>query len=293
MVVVAGWVFLAWAAEKHENRILKYPAATETGREPPLLRIRDDGTPVSLYFPGHLLDPRAEVHFVTTPKVLGLRVAEKTAFLFTTRHARAGHEALLTVTLDDGRPLNFRVLVVRRSEPADATVEVRVPAPPGELPAECEAAVQEVRDRLAECRDTRGDAGLRLVSEMLVAAPTEKAAVEWRPVHYRDKQNRIFVEAVDAVRLYDFSWLRLRLESRDPGKAWVLGEVSAAVVGPGPRRQPVKVVYVVERPMLRGEEETLLVLAYRTPQAPSGASLEVTLLEKDGTRHVVLEGLTP
>ncbi len=281
------------APVRHENRVLVYPPATETGREPPELRLRVDGTPLSLYFPDHLLDPRGEVHFVTTPRELGLRIAERTAFLFATRAARAGHRALLTVTLQDGRPLNFRVLVVPSGEPADATVEVRVPSEGGALPPQCEAPMQALRDQLAECRDTRGDAGLRLISEMLVAAPTEKAAVEWRPVHFRDKQNRIFVEAVDAVRLYDFSWLRIRIENRDPGKAWVLGDVTAAIVGPGPRRSPLKVVYVASHPTLRAEEETLIVLAYRTPQAPSGASLEVRILEKDGVRHVVLEGLTP
>jgi MYXO-CTERM domain-containing protein len=275
---------------RHARRALRYPEATEAEAEPPILRLAAGGAPLALYLSDASLDPRGEVHFVTIPDRLGLRIAERTAYVHTTPSAVAGDTGLLTVTLDSGRPLSFEVQVVASGARSDATVEVVTR--PEAAPVACVSALAHARDELAECRESSGERAVALIAGLLVEAPTGERAVEHRGVRWRDKQNRMFVEIVDAVRLYEHTYLRLRIENRDGSrKTWVAGEPTLTVVGPGPRRRPLALVSIFEQTAVETGEAALVVLGVQTPQVPTGASLRLALHEADGQRHVVIDDL--
>ena len=275
--------------ERHKARSLTYPEATEEGSQPPLLRLASGGAPIALFFPDERLDPRGEVHFVTKPNQILLRIAERTAYIETTSDALPGLEALATITLSDGKPLSFSVRVVGAGEQSDATVEVGTSRGVGQA---CVAELTEVRDELAECLESSGDRAVALVAGLLIEASDGSRPVEHRTVRQRDKQNRIYVELLDVVRLYQHTYLRVRLENRDGSrKVWAAGEPTLTVVGPGPRRMPLQIVSIFEQPAIDTGASTLLVLGVRTPQLATGASLRLALHEADGQRHVVLEPL--
>ena len=275
-----------------ESRALLYPEATAAGRAPPELRVRVDGTPVTVYLPHHPLDPRPAVHLLTMPTELGLRVAEHTAYLFTTAKARAGDTGTLTLTLADGRPLTFTVRLVPAAASADASVEVHLPEDRHTLPARCQAAVQEAKDALAECRESDQKRAVALIASLMLDAPQRGRLLEERHVRWRDKQHRIFVQAVDAVRLFGRTYLRLEVDNRDgSGKPWRPGAATVSLVGPGPRLQSLPVVPVYQLQEIDSGQAGMVVLSVKTPQVSAGAHVRLTLEEKGGSRHLVIEGL--
>lgn len=294
--VVGTLVVLATAGAAPRGpvtRALIYPEATVAAQTPPEIRIRADGTPVSLYLPGLALDGRAEVHFVTTPDRLVLRIAEHTAYLHALKAARPGDRAVLTLTLDGGRPLTFTVRTVAEDAAADTSVQIRLPVAPGETPALCEAAVQRVRDELRACLDTDRERGVSLVASLLLDAPEGGEVLETRGLGVRDKQGRIFVEVVDAVRLFGHTYVRLSLENRDgSGKVWQPGEPAVVVEGPGPRRRSLAVVSVRDAEAVETGAAARMVIAVETPQLPKGAKVRLTLPEREGDRHLVLDDLS-
>ncbi len=275
-----------------ESRALLYPEATAAGRAPPELRVRVDGTPVTVYLPDHALDPRPAVHLLTMPTELGLRVAEHTAYLFTTAKARAGDTGTLTLTLADGRPLTFTVRLVPATASADASVEVRLPEDRHTLPARCQAAVQEAKDALAECRESDPKRAVALIASLMLDAPEHGRLLQERQVHWRDKEHRIFIQVVDAVRLFGRTYLRLEVENRDgSGKPWRPGTATVSLVGPGPRLQSLPVVPVYQLQEIDAGQSAMVVLSVKTPQVAAGAHVRLTLEEKGGSRHLVIQGL--
>jgi hypothetical protein len=81
----------------------------------------------------------------------------------------------------------------------------------------------------------------------------------------------------------------LTVENRDPGRTWVLDKAELGLAGGG-TSQDVKVRHVAtEQPALGPGEVEKVVISFATPQTSVAHSYVVSLLEKNGNRHVRLE----
>jgi len=270
-------------------RGVTYPEARAEGFKPPRLRLPADGTPLSLYFPDARLDPRGPVHYVSTPEAVELRVAERTVFLQATPRASLGGEALLNLTLADGRPLTFVVELVPPGAPADASVQVQLPLDPRRMPRSCEVAVARVQEELELCREAGADRAIEQLAELFAKAPARGAPpVEALSLRLRDKQGRVFVETIDALRLHGQIFLRLHVENRDSGGDWILADVSAVVSAADGTITPLRARWYSGRPALGRGEAMVLVLAFPAPTLRAGEGIELELLPREGPRRVRL-----
>ena len=274
-------------ASTSQARTLTYPELAEEGAAPPELKLDVGGAPLTMYFPGEQLDPRPEVHLVSAPERVELRVAEKSAYLLSLGPSAAAGPVMLTLTLDGGRPLSFQLVPSAAGEVADSLVEVRLPEAAART--ECPARLSAATDALAACEKGGEDEGIDLLAGWLAASdPTESPAMV-RRVGWRNKKDRIYVEVVDVLRLGGYSFVRMVIENRDPqGTKWWPGEPQAQVVDPRePRR--LKVHTGVVGTAIGPKEKLTVVVGFQTPQLTRGTHLRIMIPEAEGKRHVVVE----
>ena len=137
-----------------------------------------------------------------------------------------------------------------------------------------------------------GSAGVSKLAALLVGQDLESPqAFERRPARGGDKQSRLLVQARWVYRLLNTTYVVFVVENRDPGRTWVLDRAEVKLAG-GRTATDVKVLAAVpELHALPPDVEEKVVVAFATPQRDRDQQLTVSLFEKDGGRHVVLEGL--
>ena len=197
----------------------------------------------------------------------------------------------LNVSLSDGTTIPFR-LVSGTAAPdlqVDVVVRLEQKAAPDSAAA-LKASVAQLRGQLDECQATAGDAGLAKVAALIVAQDLSKSAaftVEHRSIHVLDKQQRLLVEARHLYRLFGYTYLVLTIQNRDPSKVWVLDRPEVKTEG-----SDIKVVtFSSELQALPPDEIEKVVVGFATPSQATHQKLNLSLLERGGSRHVVLEGI--
>jgi uncharacterized protein (TIGR02268 family) len=252
------------------------------------------GTPTTLAFQiavkenGVLLsDPREEFF---PPQFI-----DRAVIVVPKKDLAANEVRSLTVSLSDGTLLPFKLVTV----PADVDLQVDVEvalekkAPPASATA-LKGTVAELQGKLDECQATAGTAGVAKIASLVRAqgfAKPESFVVERRPIHRLDKESRLLVEARLLYRLFGHAYLVLTVENRDPARVWVLDRAEVAVKG-GAADGNVKVLALsAEVTSLPPGETEAVVVAFAMPAQTAGETLSLSLIEKGGSRNVVLDDL--
>ena len=198
----------------------------------------------------------------------------------------------LTVTLSDGTVLPFKLV----SHPKDADIQVDVVvalekrAAPGSAQA-LRATLSQVRSELDECQANAGKAGISKVASLILGQELAKPhsfTVASHTAHRLDKQNRLLAEVKRVYRLFELTYLVVTVENRDPSKVWVLDRPEIALTGQS--QADVKVMlHAAELSALPPGETEKVVIVFNTPRQDAQQRFNVSLLEKNGNRHVLLE----
>lgn len=198
----------------------------------------------------------------------------------------------LNVSLADGTVLTFKLLSVPGD--ADAQVDVVVALDKHAAPESAAAlrtSLLSVRAQLDECQAGSATAGVGKIASLFVQQDLDAPhAFERHAMRGTDKQNRLLVEARWVYRLLGMTYLLLTVENRDPSKAWTLDRAEVKLVGA--TTADVKVLSTqAEMGSLPPDTGERVVVAFVTPQQVSRQRVSLSLFERDGSRHVVLEGL--
>jgi uncharacterized protein (TIGR02268 family) len=203
--------------------------------------------------------------------------------------------ASVSVTLVDGTVLSFKLVSVPRERDVqvDVVLNLRSRGPPDSAAA-LQAALERLRTQLEECQDGSATAtAARLAALLVVQSLDEREVFDRRRFRGGDKQSRLLVEAHLTYRLLGLTYLVFTVENRDPERVWVLGRADVKLTG-GPQTTDLRVLAAAtELASLAPGVEERLVVAFATPSPGPGQKLTVALLEKEGNRRVVLEGLSP
>ena len=199
----------------------------------------------------------------------------------------------LNVTLADGTVLTFKLLSVRSD--VDVQVDLSV-ALERRNPSESAGALKEslthVRAQLEECQAMSGAGGVAKVASLLVAQDLESPhAFERRAARGGDRQARLLVQARWVYRLLGTTYVVLAVENRDAARAWVLDRAEVRLAGKGPGTSVKVLSAVSEMPALPPDIQEKVVVAFNTPARERDQGFTLSLFEKDGSRHVLLENL--
>jgi len=201
----------------------------------------------------------------------------------------------LTVTLTDGTVLPFKLV----SYPKDADIQVDVAlavekhAAPGSAQA-LRATLTQVRSDLDDCQANAGKAGISKVASLILSQDLDKPhsfTVSQYTAHRLDKQNRLLVEVKRVYRLFDLTYVVVTVENRDPSKVWVLDRPEVAVTGQSQPSDVKVMLHAAELSALPPGETEKIVIVFNTPKQDVQHRFNVSLLEKNGNRHVRLEDL--
>lgn len=203
--------------------------------------------------------------------------------------------AALHVSLSDGTVLSFKLASVRRE--SDAQVDVHLApetrAAPETAPA-LRSALEAARGELEECRAGAAGSGVASIAALVAAhARDESRPFERHPLRGSDRQHGLLVEGEWVYRMLGTTLLVFRVENRDPLRPWALDGASVRLAGGGEVTDVLAVSASAEAPSLAPEAAERVVVGFRSPPQGPGQRLTVTLRERDGARHVVLEGLAP
>ena len=198
----------------------------------------------------------------------------------------------LNVTLSDGTMIPFAL--VRATKAPDLQVDVVVRLEKQAAPDSAialKATVAALRGQLDECQATAGEAGLSKVAALILAQDFGKAdsfTVEHRKVHHLDKQHRLLVEVTELFRLFNTTYLVLTIQNRDGSKVWVLDRPELSAAG-----ADIKVLATAGNlPAIPPDEIETIVVGFSTPPgAGPSAKATLKLFERNGARHVTLEGV--
>ncbi|WP_242343635.1 MULTISPECIES: DUF2381 family protein [Anaeromyxobacter] len=198
----------------------------------------------------------------------------------------------LNVSLADGTVLTFKLLTVATD--ADAQVDVVLDLQKHAAPdsaAALKASLISVRAQLDECQAGSATAGVAKIASLFIQQNLDAPhAFERHAVRGGDKQSRLLVEARWAYRLLGMTYLVLTVENRDPSKSWVLDRAEVKLRGSS--SVDVKVLSIqAELAALPPDVAEKLVVAFATPPQTARQKVSLSLFERDGSRHVVLEGL--
>jgi len=251
------------------------------------------GVPTTLSF-RQSLRPESVILADTTNAFLPLKATETSIVLIPKRDL--GHRSMttLTVTLADGTILPLLLTTVAKE--ADIGVDINVAlvrqAPP-ESASVCKASVLQLRAELDECRADQGSAGIAKVASLVLQQDLARPQVfERHEVRRRDKQERLLVDVRQAYRIFGHTYLVVTLENRDPSRAWVLDRPELAVNGGNQSIDVQVAAFQMDMPAIAPNETGKVVVAFQTPPQSSGNSFSLQLLEKNGSRHVKLDGLS-
>ena len=198
----------------------------------------------------------------------------------------------LNVSLADGTVLTFKLLTVATDADAqvDVVLDLQRNAAPDSATA-LKASLVSVRAQLDECQAGSATAGVAKIASLFVQQNLDAPhAFERHSIRGGDKQSRLLVEARWVYRLLGMTYLVLTVENRDPVKPWVLDRAEVKLLGSS--STDVKVLAVqAELATLPPDVAEKIVVAFSTPQQAAHQKVSLSLLEKEGARHVVLEGL--
>jgi uncharacterized protein (TIGR02268 family) len=198
----------------------------------------------------------------------------------------------LNVSLADGTVLTFKLLTIQTD--ADAQVDVvfdlqRSAAP--DSAAALKTSLVSVRAQLDECQAGSAAAGVAKIASLFIQQNLDAPhAFERHAIRGGDKQSRLLVQARWVYRLLGMTYLVLTVENRDPAKPWVLDRADVKMLGAN--SVDVKVLSVqTELTTLPPDVAEKVVIAFATPPQSARQKVSLSLMEKEGPRHVVLDGL--
>jgi uncharacterized protein (TIGR02268 family) len=251
------------------------------------------GVPTTLSF-RQSLRPESVILADTTNAFLPLKATETSIVLIPRRDL--GHRSMttLTVTLADGTILPLLLTTIAKE--ADIGVDINVSlvkqAPP-ESTAILKASVAQLRAELDECRADQGNAGIAKLASLVLQQELARPQVfERHELRRRDKQERLLVDVRQAYRIFGHTYVVLTLENRDPSRTWVLDHPELAVTGGGQSLDVQVVAFQMDTVAIAPNETGKVVVAFQTPPQGSSNSFSLQLLEKNGSRHVKLDGLS-
>jgi uncharacterized protein (TIGR02268 family) len=198
----------------------------------------------------------------------------------------------LNVSLTDGTVLTFKLLTIPTD--ADAQVDVALDLQRSAAPDSASAlktSLVSVRAQLDECQAGSAAAGVAKIASLFIQQNLDAPhAFERHAIHGGDKQSRLLVQARWSYRLLGMTYLVLTIENRDPAKPWVLDRAEVKLLGA--TSVDVKVLSVqTELATLPPDVAEKVVVAFATPQQSAQQKVSLSLMEKEGPRHVVLDGL--
>ncbi len=198
----------------------------------------------------------------------------------------------LNVSLADGTVLTFKLVTIATD--ADAQVDVVLDLHKNVAPesaAALKTSLVSVRAQLDECQAGSATAGVAKIASLFMQQNLDAPhAFERHAIRGGDKQSRLLVEARWVYRLLGMTYLVLTVENRDPAKPWVLDRTEVKLLGAS--SIDVKVLSVqAELATLPPDVAEKVVVAFATPPQTSRQKVSLSLLEKEGARHVVLDGL--
>ncbi len=201
----------------------------------------------------------------------------------------------LNVTLSDGTLLSFKLTSVPKESDVqvDVVVALKNRAAPDSAQA-LRATVEQLRSDLDGCVAASSGAGAAKLAALLLEQSLDTPQVfERRALRGGDKQNRLLVEPRWAYRLVGLTYLVFIVENRDPSRAWVLDRAEVKLTGPGDALELQVLAASTEVPILAPGAGEKVVVAFKTPAQAVSHKYTVSLFEKDGSRRVVMEGLSP
>jgi uncharacterized protein (TIGR02268 family) len=218
---------------------------------------------------------------------------DKTVILVPRSDLASGALTTVSVTLSDETLLAFKL----SSSPTDVDLQVDVVVElvkraTAESAHALKAALGQCRAQVDELQATAGTAGIAKVSALILAQDLDKPqAFERHAIHKLDKQSRLLVEARLVYRVFGLTYLVLTVENRDPVKPWVLDRPEIRLAG-GAEVTDVKVqTFSSELPSLPSGEVERIVVVFTTPPQDVHQRINLSLLEKDGNRHVQLDSI--
>lgn len=203
--------------------------------------------------------------------------------------------ASISVTLVDGTVVSFKLVSVPRERDVqvDVIVDLRSRGPPDSAAA-MQAALERLRVQLDECQGgSTTSVASRIASLLLAQDLDEREVFDRRRFRGGDKQARLLVEARLAYRLLGLTYLVFTVENRDPERPWTLGRAEVKVTGGAEATDLRVLAATAELASLAPGVEEKVVVAFASPGRSPGQQLTVSLHEKEGSRRVVLEGLSP
>jgi uncharacterized protein (TIGR02268 family) len=251
------------------------------------------GVPTTLSF-RQPLRPESVILADTTNAFLPVKATETSIVLIPKRDL--GHRSMttLTVTLADGTILPLLLSTI--SGEADIGVDITVSLvkqAPAESAAALKTSMVQLRSELDECRADQGSAGIAKLASLVLQQDLSRPQVfERHEVRRRDKQERLLVEVRQAYRIFGHTYLVVTLENRDPSRTWMLDRPEVSVTGSGQPIDVQVVAYQTETAAIAPNETGKVVVAFATPPQGSGNTFSLQLLEKNGSRHVKLDGLS-
>jgi uncharacterized protein (TIGR02268 family) len=201
----------------------------------------------------------------------------------------------LNITLADGTLLSFKLTTVPKESDVqvDVVVALQNRAAPDSAQA-LRATIEQLRSELDGCVAASAGAGATKVAALfLEQSLDEPQTFDRHPLRGGDKQNRLLVEPRWIYRLVGLTYMVFTVENRDPSKAWVLDRAEVKVTGAGDALDLSVLAASTEVPILAPGTGEKVVVAFKTPAQAATHRYTVTLVEKDGGRRVVLEGLSP
>jgi len=252
------------------------------------------GVPTTLSF-RQLLRTESVILADVTNAFLPVKATESSIVLIPKRDLGQRAMTTLTVTLADGTILPLLLTTVPGE--ADIGVDISVALvqqAPKESATVLKASLLELRGELDECRADQGTAGIAKLASLVLQQDLSRPQVfERHELHRRDKQERLLVDVRAAYRIFGQTYLVVTLENRDPARAWVLDRPELAVTGGSQSIDVPVAAFRMDTPAIAPNETGKLVVAFQTPPQGSGSSLTLQLLEKNGSRHIRLDGLSP
>ena len=199
----------------------------------------------------------------------------------------------LNVSLNDGTVITFKCISVARDVDVqvDVVLALKARAPENSAPA-LKVLVAQLHGELDDCKANGATAGANKVAELLLEQSLDTPqAFERHPLRFREKQNRLLVEARWAYRLLGLTYVVLTVQNRDPERIWVLERAEVKISG-GAENSDVSVKSLkTELTSLAPDVSGRVVIAFDTPSTSGKQKVTVTLVEKDGPRRVSLTGL--
>jgi uncharacterized protein (TIGR02268 family) len=238
--------------------------------------------------------PESVILADTTNAFLPVKASEASIVLIPRKDLGRKSTTTLTVTLADGTILPLLLATVPKE--ADIGVELDVALvqrAPAESAPVLKAAAAQLRAELDDCRADQGAAGVAKVAGLVLQQdPAQPQVFERHSIGRRDKQERLLVEVRQVYRVFGHSYLLVLLENRDPSRTWVLDHPELASTGGGQVVDIQVASFQMDPAALGPNESGKVVVAFKTPPQGSTASFRLQLLEKNGSRHVTLDGLS-